>query len=346
MPETQGNAVDEIDPQHVQGRAAVQRPRGAPARDAVVGPAHAVGRQRQGQHADADRPADRARTASRARSPTRTTSTSRRDGRPRDRRRRAPPAARLPRPAHAARSGIRRRCTARASTTWTSRPTAAARSRRASSPASSPSLDVRRERIVRYVAAARRRDAPGRAPEPGRALVLRRRHGQRRRLAGQRAHDASGRASSRPAPARTASCSAATRGGCSSPTAARARSRCWTSRTNQLVARWRIPGGGSPDMGGVSASGRVLWLSRPLEQRGLRDLDAHRPPAAPHPRRPRAARAVGLAAARALLAGAHRYVALSAARRGHLPAVRPARVRRAARAHARLRPRAAARLRG
>jgi DNA-binding beta-propeller fold protein YncE len=31
--------------------------------------------------------------------------------------------------------------------------------------------------------------------------------------------------------------------------------------TNQLVARWRIPGGGSPDMGGVSASGRVLWLS-------------------------------------------------------------------------------------
>ena len=24
---------------------------------------------------------------------------------------------------------------------------------------------------------------------------------------------------------------------------------------------WRIPGGGSPDMGGVSADGRVLWLS-------------------------------------------------------------------------------------
>jgi DNA-binding beta-propeller fold protein YncE len=31
--------------------------------------------------------------------------------------------------------------------------------------------------------------------------------------------------------------------------------------TNRLVDRWRIPGGGSPDMGGVSASGRVLWLS-------------------------------------------------------------------------------------
>jgi DNA-binding beta-propeller fold protein YncE len=32
-------------------------------------------------------------------------------------------------------------------------------------------------------------------------------------------------------------------------------------RSHRLVARWRIPGGGSPDMGGVSSSGRVLWLS-------------------------------------------------------------------------------------
>jgi YVTN family beta-propeller protein len=31
--------------------------------------------------------------------------------------------------------------------------------------------------------------------------------------------------------------------------------------TNRLVAKWRIPGGGSPDMGGVSADGRLLWLS-------------------------------------------------------------------------------------
>jgi DNA-binding beta-propeller fold protein YncE len=29
----------------------------------------------------------------------------------------------------------------------------------------------------------------------------------------------------------------------------------------RVVATWTIPGGGSPDMGGVSASGRVLWLS-------------------------------------------------------------------------------------
>ncbi len=31
--------------------------------------------------------------------------------------------------------------------------------------------------------------------------------------------------------------------------------------TRKVVATWQIPGGGSPDMGGVSADGRVLWLS-------------------------------------------------------------------------------------
>ncbi|WP_255952057.1 YVTN family beta-propeller repeat protein [Streptomyces odontomachi] len=29
----------------------------------------------------------------------------------------------------------------------------------------------------------------------------------------------------------------------------------------ELTRKWRLPGGGSPDMGGVSADGRVLWLS-------------------------------------------------------------------------------------
>jgi len=29
----------------------------------------------------------------------------------------------------------------------------------------------------------------------------------------------------------------------------------------RVVAKWEIPGGGSPDMGGVSADGKVLWLS-------------------------------------------------------------------------------------
>jgi DNA-binding beta-propeller fold protein YncE len=31
--------------------------------------------------------------------------------------------------------------------------------------------------------------------------------------------------------------------------------------TRKVVATWHLPGGGSPDMGGVSADGRVLWLS-------------------------------------------------------------------------------------
>ncbi|HEV3086992.1 MAG TPA: YncE family protein [Candidatus Elarobacter sp.] len=31
--------------------------------------------------------------------------------------------------------------------------------------------------------------------------------------------------------------------------------------TRKIVARWQIPGGGSPDMGNVSADGRTLWLS-------------------------------------------------------------------------------------
>ncbi|WP_043263532.1 surface antigen [Streptomyces sp. CT34] len=32
-------------------------------------------------------------------------------------------------------------------------------------------------------------------------------------------------------------------------------------RTGELVGKWHIRGGGSPDMGGVSADGNVLWLS-------------------------------------------------------------------------------------
>jgi YVTN family beta-propeller protein len=32
-------------------------------------------------------------------------------------------------------------------------------------------------------------------------------------------------------------------------------------RTREVVKKWHIPGGGSPDMGGVSADGKVLWVS-------------------------------------------------------------------------------------
>jgi YVTN family beta-propeller protein len=31
--------------------------------------------------------------------------------------------------------------------------------------------------------------------------------------------------------------------------------------SRKIAAKWQIPGGGSPDMGGVSADGKVLWLS-------------------------------------------------------------------------------------
>jgi DNA-binding beta-propeller fold protein YncE len=31
--------------------------------------------------------------------------------------------------------------------------------------------------------------------------------------------------------------------------------------SRKVVDTWHIPGGGSPDMGGVSADGKVLWLS-------------------------------------------------------------------------------------
>ncbi|MGW5094468.1 YVTN family beta-propeller repeat protein [Streptomyces nodosus] len=32
-------------------------------------------------------------------------------------------------------------------------------------------------------------------------------------------------------------------------------------RNDRLTKKWRLPGGGSPDMGGVSSDGKVLWLS-------------------------------------------------------------------------------------
>jgi YVTN family beta-propeller protein len=31
--------------------------------------------------------------------------------------------------------------------------------------------------------------------------------------------------------------------------------------SRKLVAKYRLPGGGSPDMGGVSPDGNVLWVS-------------------------------------------------------------------------------------
>jgi DNA-binding beta-propeller fold protein YncE len=44
--------------------------------------------------------------------------------------------------------------------------------------------------------------------------------------------------------------------------------------TREVAATWRLPGGGSPDMGGVSADGRVLWLAGRYNAE-VYALDAH-----------------------------------------------------------------------
>ena len=31
--------------------------------------------------------------------------------------------------------------------------------------------------------------------------------------------------------------------------------------TRKIFSKWEIPNGGSPDMGGLSADGKVMWLS-------------------------------------------------------------------------------------
>ena len=83
-------------------------------------------------------------------------------------------------------------------------------------------------------------------------------------------------------------------------------------RDRRPVAKWWIPGGGSPDMGGLSADGKRAVAVRALQRRGLCDLDRDRAPAARDPGGRRAARAVRVAAARALLDRSHGHPALAA----------------------------------
>ena len=239
---------------------------GAPAaaRRAGVGPEDALRHERRRQQPDADRPAHRQARRGRSRSTTRTTCTSR--------------------PTAATRSSSPSGCTGSTSATRT----------RSRCTARSPVPCARR----RPHGLLRRRPLPARelrvlgAARQGRRRA---RAGRRRaRPARRRARDAAGRealarrhasstsptctrtalweidgapaaacsASSRPAPARTASTRAATRSylyvdeprrGLDLGDQLRARGK--------VVAKWRIPGGGSPDMGGVSADGKVLWLS-------------------------------------------------------------------------------------
>ena len=80
-------------------------------------------------------------------------------------------------------------------------------------------------------------------------------------------------------------------------------------RHRKVVATWPIPGGGSPDMGNVSADGKYLWLSGRYDDVVYRiDTDDRR--RRQDPGRPRAARPHRLAAARPLLARPHRQPAL------------------------------------
>lgn len=80
--------------------------------------------------------------------------------------------------------------------------------------------------------------------------------------------------------------------------------------TGKLSAKWQIPGGGSPDMGGVSADGKVLWLSGRYnaEVYAISTDDGH---LLADQGRLRPARALRLPAARPLLARAHRRLPLT-----------------------------------
>ena len=116
-----------------------------------------------------------------------------------------------------------------------------------------------------------------------------------------------------PARAPTACTSAATPTRCTSPTAARAPSPCFDFADRTSSSRsGSMPGGGSPDMGGVSADGKVLWLSGPLQRaRCTRSTPRTGRPARPDPGRRRAARPARLSAAGPLLARPHRHLPLS-----------------------------------
>ena len=81
--------------------------------------------------------------------------------------------------------------------------------------------------------------------------------------------------------------------------------------TRSVVAQWPIPGGGSPDMGNVSADGKQLWLSGRFDSE-VYMIDTTSGAVDENPGRRRAPRPDGLAAARQILAGPHRQHALSA----------------------------------
>ena len=96
-----------------------------------------------------------------------------------------------------------------------------------------------------------------------------------------------------------------------SPTAVAGSISVISFATRKLVATWQIPGGGSPDMGGVSANGQGALAVGTLQRRRLRPLDPNRAAAGEDPGRPGPARAVRLAATRAIFARSHRRHAVA-----------------------------------
>ncbi len=99
--------------------------------------------------------------------------------------------------------------------------------------------------------------------------------------------------------------------------------------TRKVDATWPIPGGGSPDMGNVSADGKLLWLSGRYDN-VVYAIDTSQRPRDVDPGRPRAARPHGLAAAGPLLARPHRQHALARPAVGSTLPARGARRRAAA----------------
>jgi outer membrane protein assembly factor BamB len=109
--------------------------------------------------------------------------------------------------------------------------------------------------------------------------------------------------------------------------------------TGKVRRKWRLPGAGSPDMGGVSSDGRLLWLSG-RHNGVVYAIDTRNGRLKRQVSRgKRTARAVRLSAAGSLLARPHRRVPLTrarSARRGkdraraageHGRTVRPSRLR-------------------
>ena len=80
--------------------------------------------------------------------------------------------------------------------------------------------------------------------------------------------------------------------------------------TKQVVVTWPIPGGGSPDMGNVSADGGTLWLSGRYDDvvYAINTINGERHQ---DPRRPGTSRPRGLAPTRPLLPRPHRQHAVA-----------------------------------